>query len=161
MQGFRDRSFDILVATAVVEVGIDVPNATTIMILGAERFGLAQLHQFRGRVGRGEHQSYCIVVSDIENEQTQQRLEALEQSEDGFELAEVDLRLRGPGEFFGRRQSGTPDLKMAQLGDARLLHAARLEAERILAGDPLLERQEHKLLSTKVVAFWEEAGKAS
>ena len=161
MQDFRERRYDILVATAVVEVGIDVPNATTIMILGAERFGLAQLHQFRGRVGRGEHQSYCIVVSDIENEQTQQRLEALEQSEDGFELAEVDLKLRGPGEFFGRRQSGTPDLKMAKLADLRLLHAARLEAERILAGDPQLERLEHNLLRAKVTAFWEDAGKAS
>jgi ATP-dependent DNA helicase RecG len=99
------------------------------MILGAERFGLAQLHQFRGRVGRGEHQSYCIVVSDIENELTQQRLEAFERTDDGFELADVDLKLRGPGEFFGRRQSGTPDLKMARLGDLRLLHAAREEAE--------------------------------
>jgi ATP-dependent DNA helicase RecG len=161
MSDFRDGNFQILVATAVVEVGIDIPNATTIMILGAERFGLAQLHQFRGRVGRGEHQSYCIVVSDIENEQTQQRLEAFEQTEDGFVLADVDMKLRGPGEFFGRRQSGTPDLKMARLGDLRLLHAARIEAEQILASDPKLERSEHTLLSSKVAAFWEDAGKAS
>jgi ATP-dependent DNA helicase RecG len=161
MSDFRDGNFQILVATAVVEVGIDIPNATTIMILGAERFGLAQLHQFRGRVGRGEHQSYCIVVSDIENEQTQQRLEAFEQTEDGFVLADVDMKLRGPGEFFGRRQSGTPDLKMARLGDLRLLHAARIEAEQILARDPKLERSEHTLLSSKVAAFWEDAGKAS
>ncbi len=161
MADFRDRNFHILVATAVVEVGIDIPNATTILILGAERFGLAQLHQFRGRVGRGEQQSYCIVVSDVENEQTQQRLEAFEQTEDGFVLADADLKLRGPGEFFGRRQSGTPDLKMARLGDLRLLHAARLEAEQILAGDPRLEREEHKLLSAKVTAFWEDAGQAS
>ncbi len=161
MKAFHDREFHILVATAVVEVGIDVPNATTIMILGAERFGLAQLHQFRGRVGRGEHQSYCIVVSDIENEQTQQRLQAFEATQDGFVLADVDLKLRGPGEFFGRRQSGTPDLKMAKLADVRLLHAARLEAERILASDPALERPEYKLLSAKVAGFWEDAGKAS
>ena len=161
MSDFRDGNFHILVATAVVEVGIDIPNATTIMILGAERFGLAQLHQFRGRVGRGAHQSYCIVVSDIENEQTQQRLEAFEQTEDGFVLADVDLKLRGPGEFFGRRQSGTPDLKMARLGDIRLLHAARVEAEQILASDPKLDRPEHRLLSAKVAAFWEDAGKAS
>ena len=161
MKAFHERHYHILVATAVVEVGIDVPNATTIMILGAERFGLAQLHQFRGRVGRGEHQSYCIVVSDVENEQTQERLRAFEETQDGFVLADVDLRLRGPGEFFGRRQSGTPDLKMAKLGDLRLLHAARLEAERILASDPHLERPEHHLLKAKVADFWEDAGKAS
>ncbi|CAA9242287.1 MAG: RecG [uncultured Chloroflexia bacterium] len=161
MADFRDRTFHILVATAVVEVGIDIPNATVIMILGAERFGLAQLHQFRGRVGRGEHQSYCIVVSDIENEQTQERLSAFEATNDGFALADVDLKLRGPGEFFGRRQSGTPDLKMAELGDIRLLHAARAEAEQILARDPTLEHPEHALLATKVAAFWEGAGEAS
>jgi ATP-dependent DNA helicase RecG len=161
MTAFRDREFHILVATAVVEVGIDVPNATTILILGAERFGLAQLHQFRGRVGRGEHQSYCIVVSDVENDVTEQRLRALEDSEDGFVLADVDLKLRGPGEFFGRRQSGTPDLKMAQLGDTRLLHAARLEAERILLKDRILEQSEHILLKQKVETFWEHAGDAS
>jgi ATP-dependent DNA helicase RecG len=161
MTAFRDREFDILVATAVVEVGIDVPNATTILILGAERFGLAQLHQFRGRVGRGQHQSFCIVVSDVENEVTEQRLRALEESEDGFVLADVDLKLRGPGEFFGRRQSGTPDLKMAQLGDTRLLHAARLEAERILLQDRHLEQAAHVLLKQKVELFWSNAGDAS
>ncbi len=161
MADFRDRTFHILVATAVVEVGIDIPNATVIMILGAERFGLAQLHQFRGRVGRGERQSYCIVVSDIENEQTQERLSAFEATNDGFALADVDLKLRGPGEFFGRRQSGTPDLKMAELGDIRLLHAARAEAEQILARDPKLEHSEHALLATKVASFWEGAGEAS
>ena len=161
MRDFRERDFDILVATAVVEVGIDIPNATTIMILGAERFGLAQLHQFRGRVGRGEHQSFCIVVSDVDNEQTQQRLEAFEKIEDGFELADVDLQLRGPGEFFGRRQSGTPDLKMARLGDLRLLHVARQQAERILAEDATLERMEHRLLKAKVATFWEDPLKAS
>ncbi len=161
MAAFRDRAFDILVATAVVEVGIDVPNATTILILGAERFGLAQLHQFRGRVGRGEHQSYCIVVSDVDNDVTEQRLRALEESEDGFVLAEKDLELRGPGEFFGRRQSGTPDLKMAQLGDTRLLHAARLEAERILQRDKQLEHPDHALLKQKVDTFWANAGAAN
>jgi ATP-dependent DNA helicase RecG len=161
MTAFRDRAFDILVATAVVEVGIDIPNATTILILGAERFGLAQLHQFRGRVGRGAHQSYCIVVSDVDNEVTAQRLEALEGSEDGFVLADVDLQLRGPGEFFGRRQSGTPDLKMARLGDTQLLHAARGEAEHILQNDAHLERPEHALLKQKVAVFWANAGASS
>jgi ATP-dependent DNA helicase RecG len=161
MTAFRDRLFDILVATAVVEVGIDIPNATTILILGAERFGLAQLHQFRGRVGRGEHQSFCIVVSDVDNEDTAKRLEALEGSEDGFVLADVDLQLRGPGEFFGRRQSGTPDLKMARLGDTKLLLAARTEAEHILQSDTHLEQPAHALLKHKVAVFWENAGASS
>ena len=158
MAQFRDRAFDILVATAVVEVGIDIPNASTIMIEGADRFGLAQLHQFRGRVGRGEHQSYCILVSDKEdNETTAARLAAMEESEDGFRLAEIDLELRGPGEFFGYRQSGTPDLKIARLADIRLLHAARIEAERLLRLDPQLERPEHTLLRTRLERFWAAA----
>jgi ATP-dependent DNA helicase RecG len=160
MVAFRAHEFDILVATAVIEVGIDVPNATTMLIEGAERFGLAQLHQFRGRVGRGIHQSYCILVSDKENEITKQRLEAMEQTRDGFRLAEIDLELRGPGEFFGTRQSGTPDLKVAQLADTRLLHAANLEARAILADDPKLERPEHAALKAKVEAFWADAAKA-
>lgn len=155
MAHFRDREFHILVATAVVEVGIDIPNATTILIEGAERFGLAQLHQFRGRVGRGEHQSYCILVSDKDNNDvTTTRLTAMEDSEDGFKLAEIDLELRGPGEFFGRRQSGTPDLKVAQLTDTRLLHAARIEAERLLAHDPDLSQAQHAMIKAKLAEFW-------
>jgi ATP-dependent DNA helicase RecG len=161
MLAFRDKQFDILVATAVIEVGIDVPNATTIVIDGAERFGLSQLHQFRGRVGRGIHQSYCILISDKENDQTKQRLEAMENTTDGFKLAELDLQVRGPGEFFGRRQSGTPDLKIAQLGDTRLLYAARTEAQKILADDPKLEKPEHALLRQKVEQFWADAEGAS
>src|SRR6185503_9098558 len=160
MLAFRAHEFDILVATAVIEVGIDVPNSTTMLIEGAERFGLAQLHQFRGRVGRGLHQSYCILVSDKENEVTKTRLEAMEQTRDGFKLAEIDLQLRGPGEFFGTRQSGTPDLKVAQLADTRLLHAANLEAQNILADDPKLEQTDHSLLKAKVEAFWADAAKA-
>jgi ATP-dependent DNA helicase RecG len=161
MVAFRERLFDILVSTSVIEVGIDIPNASTIAIEGAERFGLAQLHQFRGRVGRGEHQSYCILISDKDNnEVTKQRLEAMEQTTDGFKLAEVDLQLRGPGEFFGTRQSGTPDLKVAQLADTRLLHASRTEAELILEEDAQLAKPEHALLKQKVDAFWAEAAKA-
>jgi ATP-dependent DNA helicase RecG len=160
MVAFRDHEFDILVATAVIEVGIDVPNATTMLIEGAERFGLAQLHQFRGRVGRGLHQSYCILVSDKENEVTKQRLEAMERTRDGFKLAEIDLQLRGPGEFFGTRQSGTPDLKVARLADTRLLHAAHLEAQKILADDPKLDKPEHAALKANVDAFWADAVKA-
>lgn len=157
MRAFRDHQYDILVATAVIEVGIDVPNATTIVIEGAERFGLAQLHQFRGRVGRGHHQSYCILISDSDNQQSKERLAALEQTTDGFKLAEIDLQLRGPGEFFGTRQSGTPDLKMAQQGDTRLLAEARALADAILADDPELKRPEHDLLRRKVNDFWAAA----
>jgi ATP-dependent DNA helicase RecG len=160
MVAFRNHEYDILVATAVIEVGIDVPNATTMQIEGAERFGLAQLHQFRGRVGRGIHQSYCILVSDKENELTKQRLEAMVDVRDGFKLAEIDLQLRGPGEFFGTRQSGTPDLKVAQLADTRLLHAANLEAQKILLEDPRLERPEHAMLKAKVALFWAESSQA-
>jgi ATP-dependent DNA helicase RecG len=160
MVAFRNHEYDILVATAVIEVGIDVPNATTIMIEGAERFGLAQLHQFRGRVGRGIHQSYCILISDKENDVTKQRLEAMENTTDGFKLAEIDLQLRGPGEFFGTRQSGTPDLKIAQLADTRLLHAANHEAQKILAEDPKLEKLEHAMLREKVAEFWAEVTQA-
>jgi ATP-dependent DNA helicase RecG len=160
MVSFRDHQFDILVSTAVIEVGIDIPNASTIVIEGAERFGLAQLHQFRGRVGRGQHQSYCILISDKENDQTKQRLGAMESTTDGFKLAEIDLQLRGPGEFFGTRQSGTPDLKVAQLGDTRLLYAARAAAETLLQDDPQLAKPEHALLRRKVEAFWAETTKA-
>ncbi|PDW04242.1 ATP-dependent DNA helicase RecG [Candidatus Viridilinea mediisalina] len=161
MVAFRERQYDILVATSVIEVGIDIPNASTIIIEGAERFGLAQLHQFRGRVGRGQHQSYCILISDKDdNEATKQRLEAMEASTDGFKLAEIDLNLRGPGEFFGTRQSGTPDLKIAGLTDTRLLHAAREEAVAILEADLQLAQAEHALLRQKVEAFWAEAAKA-
>ncbi|NOK60740.1 MAG: ATP-dependent DNA helicase RecG [Chloroflexi bacterium AL-W] len=156
MLSFRDHEYDILVATAVIEVGIDVPNATTMLIEGAERFGLAQLHQFRGRVGRGIHQSYCILVSDKDNEVTTKRLEAMETTLDGFKLAETDLELRGPGEFFGTRQSGTPDLKIAGLGDTRLLTAAHREAQKILAEDAELSNPEHAALKAKVDAFWSD-----
>ncbi|PDV97606.1 ATP-dependent DNA helicase RecG [Candidatus Chloroploca asiatica] len=161
MLAFRDHAYDIMVATAVIEVGIDIPNASTILIEGAERFGLAQLHQFRGRVGRGAHKSYCILISDKDdNAITRQRLEAMEQTNDGFKLSEVDLQLRGPGEFFGTRQSGTPDLKVARLADTRLLYAARNEAELILNDDVRLSKPEHALLKQKVDAFWAEAAKA-
>lgn len=161
MTAFRNHEYDVLVATAVIEVGIDVPNATTIMIEGAERFGLAQLHQFRGRVGRGQYRSYCILVSDKDNEQTTRRLGAMEETRDGFRLAEIDLEIRGPGEFFGTRQSGTPDLKIAQLTDVRLLAAAQHEAKQILRADPELSHSEHALLREHMEAFWANAVEAN
>jgi len=161
MRTFKEGESDILVSTSVIEVGVDVPNSTVMVIEGANRFGLAQLHQFRGRVGRGEHQSYCLLVSDAVSGDAEERLTALEQSNDGFMLAEKDLEIRGPGEFFGRRQSGLPELRLASLLDIELLELAREEAQRLFASDPLLEEPEHKMLHEKVAAFWEDAGDIS
>ncbi|MFM2310678.1 MAG: hypothetical protein RLY87_2800 [Chloroflexota bacterium] len=161
MVSFRNHEYDILVATAVIEVGIDIPNATTMLIEGADRFGLAQLHQFRGRVGRGAHKSYCILVSDRDAEPTERRLTAMEETRDGFRLAEIDLELRGPGEFFGTRQSGIPDLKIAKLTDTELLLKAQAEAKLILRADPELAAIEHALLRTQVEAFWARAVEAN
>lgn len=157
MIAFRNHEYDILVATAVIEVGIDIPNATTVVIEGADRFGLAQLHQFRGRVGRGAHKSYCILVSDSSVETTNQRLEAMEATTDGFVLAEKDLELRGPGEFFGTRQSGLPDLKVAKLTDTDILTRAQAEARIILRADPELTDIAHAQLRSLVDAFWARA----
>ncbi len=135
MRDFKEGKTDVLVSTSVVEVGIDIPNATVMLIEGSERFGLAQLHQFRGRVGRGEHQSYCLLFTDSASRQTQARLKALLTCENGFELAEKDLAIRGPGEFFGTRQWGLPDLSMASLTDIELIKEARQEAIKILKKD--------------------------
>ncbi len=151
LRHFGDGGLDVLVTTAVVEVGIDVPNATIMLIEGAERFGLAQLHQFRGRVGRGEHRSYCLLLSsDTQSANAKERLAALERTHDGFELAEVDLELRGPGDFFGTRQSGLPALRMAQFSDRALLESARELATRIIAEDPDLQAPKHSALAGEV-----------
>ncbi len=155
MRRFRAGELDILVATPVVEVGIDVPNATVMVIEDADRFGLAQLHQFRGRVGRGEQQSYCILVAEAPSAEGRERLSVLERTQDGFILAEEDLKLRGPGEFFGTRQSGLPDLKMAKLSDLRLLELARTEAIRLFKQDPELSQSEHLLLAREVARLWQ------
>jgi len=133
MQKFKNKKINILVSTAVVEVGVDIPNATVMMIESAERFGLAQLHQFRGRVGRGEHQSYCFLFSDSNSEQAARRLNAMSCSNNGFELAQIDLELRGPGEMVGSRQSGLADLRMASLSDTIMVTRARRAAEKIVA----------------------------
>jgi ATP-dependent DNA helicase RecG len=161
MVAFRDGFVDVLVSTAVVEVGIDVPNATVMLIEGAERFGLSQLHQFRGRVGRGEHQSYCLLLSDSAGAEGNPRLRAVVENQDGFALAEEDLKLRGPGEFFGTRQSGLPDLKVARLSDVGILEQARRVAQQIDAADPALERPEHAALRASVEAFWSRAETAA
>ncbi|MCS6843415.1 MAG: ATP-dependent DNA helicase RecG [Caldilineales bacterium] len=161
MHAMQRGDIDILVATAVVEVGVDIPNASVILIEDAERFGLAQLHQFRGRVGRGEHPSYCILISGATEGDAVERLRALEEIQDGFALAEKDLALRGPGDFFGVRQSGLPDLRVAQFGDLRILELARREAERLLAEDPDLAKPEHQPLSRRVNQFWHGEGDIS
>ena len=150
MRSFQGGEIDILVSTAVVEVGIDVPNATCMIIEGAERFGLAQLHQFRGRIGRGSERSYCALLSESDSEAAKSRLEVVARTRDGFRLAEEDLRLRGPGEFFGTRQSGLPDLLLARAGDADALEQARECALVLVARDPNLERPEHRLLAERV-----------
>lgn len=154
MKAFKKQESDILVSTSVVEVGIDVPNASVMLIEGANRFGLAQLHQFRGRVGRAEHESYCLLLADKVTTEAKERLQAVERTNDGFELAENDLKLRGPGEFFGTRQSGLPDLKLVQLTDVKLLELARQEAQLILEKDELLEQPQHRLLAKQLENFW-------
>lgn len=161
MRAFYQGETHILVATAVIEVGIDVPNSTVILIEGANRFGLAQLHQFRGRVGRGEYPSYCLLLADSVNGDVEERLAAMEQTTDGFLLAEKDLELRGPGEFFGRRQSGLPELRLASLLDMQGLTAARQEAQAIFEKDPDLNWPVHRLLKEQVARFWQEGSDVS
>ena len=150
MRHFRAGELDILVATSVIEVGIDVPNATIMLIEGADRFGLSQLHQFRGRVGRGEHQSYCLLLAETPSMVGRERLSIIERTQDGFTLAEEDMRLRGPGDFFGTRQSGLPALRMARLSDVNLLELAREEAIRVFQQDSNLQQPEHHLLAQEM-----------
>jgi ATP-dependent DNA helicase RecG len=154
MTAFRDEEMQVLVSTSVVEVGIDVPNATVILVEGANRFGLAQLQQFRGRVGRGEHQSYCLLLADNASAEAEQRLQVIERTNNGFELAEQDLQMRGPGEFFGTRQSGLPDLKLVKLSDTKLLELDRQEAQLIFEKDPGLETPQNRLLARQLANFW-------
>jgi ATP-dependent DNA helicase RecG len=155
MQKFNIGDLDILVSTPVVEVGIDVPNATVMMIESADRFGLSQLHQFRGRVGRGQEQSYCMLMAERPSEIGKARLDLIEKTNNGFILAEEDLKLRGPGEFFGTRQSGLPDLKMAKLSDVALLELARNEAVRIFEIDPDFKKAEHIILAVELNRVWQ------
>jgi len=158
MRRFRSGELDILVSTPVVEVGIDVPNATVMLVESADRFGLSQLHQFRGRVGRGTEQSYCMLLTENPSEVGRERLDLIEKIQDGFQLAEEDLKLRGPGEFFGTRQSGLPDLRMAKLSDIALLELARSEAIKLFEKDKRLEKPEHSLLAKELTRVWPAEG---
>ena len=152
---FRDKQYDILVSTTVVEVGVDVPNATVMLIEGADRFGLAQLHQLRGRVGRGSEQSYCLLVPTHEDATENERLQAMTQSNDGFVLAELDLKQRGPGEFLGTRQSGyATGLRMASITDVALIEKAREQAQKLFNEDEDLQKTEHALLAESLQRFW-------
>lgn len=157
MHKFRDGKFDILVSTTVVEVGVDVPNATVMLIEGADRFGLAQLHQLRGRVGRGGDQSYCLLIPTHEDNAENERLQAMAESTDGFFLAEKDLQIRGPGEFLGTRQSGyASSLRMASITDVKLIEKARLQAQAVFEKDADLRLPEHALLAETLGRFWGE-----
>lgn len=155
MDAFSSGEIRLLVCTVVVEVGIDVPNATVMAIENAERFGLSQLHQLRGRCGRGAEKSFCILISDSYGETAEKRFETMCKTNDGFIIAEEDLKMRGPGDFFGERQSGIPELQIADLAtDTRVLYAAKNEAENILNDDPALSKPENKLLRQKVIKLF-------
>lgn len=151
MKKFRDKKIDILVSTSVIEVGIDIPNATIMLIEGSERFGLAQLHQLRGRVGRGKHQSYCYLFTESSSRTTRARLKAIQECEDGFKLAEKDLKIRGPGQFLGIKQSGLPDISMKALTNLNLIKKAKAKAEMVL---PRLN--DYPLLQKKLKEFQQE-----
>lgn len=154
MQDFRDSNTKIMVSTSVVEVGVDVPNATVMLIESANRFGLSQLHQFRGRVGRGDAQSYCLLIPDSDTALENERLAVMEETNDGFVLAERDLQQRGPGDFLGTRQSGYADLRMAKLTDVHLIENARRHALQVFETDPNLENPENKMLANALNDFW-------
>ena len=157
MEDFKDHKIDVLVSTTVIEVGVNVPNATVMMIENADRFGLAQLHQLRGRVGRGSEQSYCIMMNASDSDRAKDRLEILNKSNDGFFIASEDLKLRGPGDFFGIRQSGDMSFMIADIyTDAKVLQNASDEVKRILAEDPGLQMEKHENLRIKMKEIFEK-----
>jgi ATP-dependent DNA helicase RecG len=156
MTQFRDREFDVLVSTTVIEVGVDVPNANVMVIEGANRFGLAQLHQLRGRVGRGGGRSFCLLIPESETDVENERLKVMAETTDGFVLAEKDLEQRGPGQFLGTRQAGFSEMQMASLTDVRLIEKARKHAHTLLEQDPELEQPEHRLLAATLAHRWSQ-----
>lgn len=158
MQRFKCGEIQLLVSTTVIEVGVDVPNATVMVVENAERFGLSQLHQLRGRVGRGSEQSYCILLSDAINHETLSRLKTMCETNNGFEIADTDLKLRGPGDFFGSRQHGLPEMKIADLANMDYLKKAQKASEQIIKKDPNLQLSEHKLLKGEVKRLFAKVG---
>jgi ATP-dependent DNA helicase RecG len=157
MELFRAGMRDVLVSTTVIEVGVDVPNSTVMLIEDAERFGLSQLHQLRGRVGRGEHKSFCVLMCDPRTDEGRARLQVMTKTQNGFEIAEHDLQLRGPGEFYGTRQSGLPDFRLANIiTDVETIQQARLTAFDLIAQDPNLEAEENQPLRRALMRFWGE-----
>ena len=150
MAAFAAGETDVLVATTVIEVGVDVPNAALMIVENAERFGLSQLHQLRGRIGRGPFQSYCVLVSDSDTDEAKARLKVMHDTTDGFQIAEADLRQRGPGDFFGNRQHGLPEMHIADLcADMTVLSDARDAAQSVLEADPDLAAPEHAALKAQ------------
>lgn len=151
MNAFSSGETDVLVSTTVIEVGVDVPNAVLMIIENADRFGLSQLHQLRGRVGRGKEQSYCVLITDNDSEDVKSRLGIMCKTNDGFKISEEDLRIRGPGDFFGSRQHGLPEMHIANLGaDTQVLKTAQDDARALLAADPELNFAEHRELKEQI-----------
>jgi ATP-dependent DNA helicase RecG len=161
MAAFANGEYDVLVTTSVAEVGVDVPNASVIVIEGANRFGLAQLHQFRGRVGRGQHASYCLLIPDADTQESEERLQAMEKTTDGFELAEVDWKMRGAGDLVGTKQSGRTALQIMEFMSPKLVELAQREARTIYEEDPYLDQQEHRLLAQRVDMLYNEESDVS
>ena len=157
MSAFAKGDIQLLVATTVIEVGIDVPNAVIMVIENAERFGLSQLHQLRGRIGRGEYKSDCILISDVKGEETKNRLSVIKNTADGFKIADADLEMRGPGDFLGKRQHGLPDMRIADIfADRAVLRLAGKEVEALLLKDPSLKLEENKWLRQEIIALYKK-----
>ena len=155
MLKFKNGEIDLLVSTTVIEVGVDVPNANIMVIENAERFGLSQLHQLRGRVGRGDVKSYCVLICDSDNEMTKERMHIMTKTNDGFVISKKDLELRGCGEFFGTRQHGLPELKIANLfTDLEILKSAQSLCTKILSEDPSLKNEEYKMLKERIKSIF-------
>lgn len=159
MEEFKNNQMNILISTTVIEVGVNVPNANIMVIYNAERFGLAQLHQLRGRVGRGQYQSYCILINASRTKIARERMRILQSSSDGFIISEKDLELRGPGEFFGTRQHGLPELKIANLfKDIDILKKAQAEASNLINRDPNLSQREHEAIKNRIENMFKDLG---